>query len=89
MSRFRMICEASPIEHRLTKLNHPWIDEDQTPVQRTGVPTNGQVEQKQRNIKDATTKRYHHEQLRAHLLDATNHVRRLTTLIGLAPAQFS
>jgi len=32
--RFGMICEANGIEHRLTKLNHPW--------------TNGQVERKNR-----------------------------------------
>ena len=78
-SRFDMICEANSIEHRLTKPNHPW--------------TNGQVERMNRTIKDATTKRYHHddhEQLRRHLglfLDAYNHARRLKTLKGLTPAQ--
>jgi transposase InsO family protein len=68
------------IEHRLTKVNHPW--------------TNGQVERMNRTIKDATVKRYHydgHEQLRAHLqlfVDAHNHARRLKTLRGLTPYEF-
>jgi transposase InsO family protein len=92
-SRFDMICEANAIEHRLTKPNHPWSEEDQTTVRGTVVPTNGQVERMNRTIKDATTKRYHHEdheQLRRHLglfLDAYNHARRLKTLKGLTPAQ--
>ena len=30
------------IEHRLTKINHPWSEEDLTTVQWTVVPTNGQ-----------------------------------------------
>ena len=50
---FDRICEEHKIEHRLTKINHPW--------------TNGQVERMNRTIKDATVKRYHyqtHEQLR-------------------------
>jgi IS30 family transposase len=38
--RFDMICEATDIEHRLTKPNHPW--------------TNGQVERMNRTIKEAT-----------------------------------
>lgn len=80
MNRVDMICEANGIEHRLTKLNHPWI--------------NRQVERMNRTIKDATTMRYHHEdheQLRRHLellLDAYNHARRSKTLRGLTPAQF-
>jgi transposase InsO family protein len=46
------------IEHRFTKINHPW--------------TNGQVERMNRTIKDATVKRYHyddHDQFRRHLAD--------------------
>lgn len=93
-SRFDMICEANDIEHRLTKPNHPWSEEDQMTVRGTVIPTNGQVERMNRTIKDATTKRYHydsHTQLEAHLelfLDAYNHARRLKTLKGLTPAQF-
>ena len=41
-SRFDMIREANGIEHRLTKPNHPWSEEDQAAVQWTAAPTNGQ-----------------------------------------------
>lgn len=77
---FDRVCDEHDIEHRLTKVNHPW--------------TNGQVERMNRTIKDATVKRYHydtHDQLRAHLqlfVDAYNHARRLKTLRGLTPAEF-
>ena len=78
--RFDMICEANGIEHRLTKPNHPW--------------TNGQVEQMNRTIKDATVKRFHyetHDQLRTYLADflaAYNFARRLKTLSGLTPYEY-
>src|SRR3954447_4124176 len=68
-------CREHGIEHRFTKINHPW--------------TNGQVERMNRTIKDATVKRYHyddHDQLRRHLADfvaAYNFARRLKTLKGL------
>jgi transposase InsO family protein len=55
---FDRVCEENNIEHRLTKVKHPW--------------TNGQVERMNRNIKDATVKRFHyndHEQLKKHLAD--------------------
>ena len=55
---FDMRCRENGIEHRLTKIKHPW--------------TNGQVERMNRTIKEATVKRYHydsHEQLEAHLAD--------------------
>jgi transposase InsO family protein len=77
---FDRVCRANGIEHRLTRVNHPW--------------TNGQVERMNRTIKEATVKRYHydgHDQLRAHLqlfLDAYNHARRLKTLRGLTPYEF-
>ncbi len=77
---FDRVGEEHGIEHRLTKVNHPW--------------TNGQVERMNRTIKDATVKRYHydsHDQLRAHLhlfVDAYNHARRLKTLRGLTPYEF-
>jgi len=50
--RFDMICNANGIEHRLTKPNHPWA--------------NGQIERMNRTMKDATLKRYHHDN-REHL----------------------
>lgn len=42
---FDRVCDEHGIEHRLTKVNHPW--------------TNGQVERMSRTLKDATAKRYH------------------------------
>jgi transposase InsO family protein len=77
---FDRVCDEHGIEHRLTKVNHPW--------------TNGQVERMNRTIKDATVKRYHydsHDQLRAHLrlfVDAYNHARRLKALRGLTSYEF-
>lgn len=77
---FAMRCRENGIEHRFTKLNHPW--------------TNGQVERMNRTIKDATVKRYHyddHAQFERHLADfiaAYNFGRRLKTLKGLTPNDF-
>jgi transposase InsO family protein len=77
---FDMRCREHGIEHRFTKINHPW--------------TNGQVERMNRTIKEATVKRYHyddHEQLGRHLHDfiaAYNYGRRLKTLKGLTPYEF-
>ena len=77
---FDRVCREHGIEHRLTKIKHPW--------------TNGQVERMNRTIKDATVKRYHyddHAQLRSHLadfLDAYNFARRLKTLSGLTPYEY-
>lgn len=77
---FQRLCEQNDIEHRLTKLKHPW--------------TNGQVERMNRTIKDATVKRFHydrHDQLRRHLEDfvaAYNFARRLKTLKGLTPYEY-
>jgi transposase InsO family protein len=74
---FDMRCRENGIEHRCTKVNHPW--------------TNGQVERMNRTIKQATVQRYHyddHAQLSQHLDDfvsAYNFGRRLKTLKGLTP----
>ncbi|MCX2564593.1 integrase core domain-containing protein [Acetobacter thailandicus] len=69
------------LEHRLTKLNHPWA--------------NGQVERMNCTIREATVKRFHydsHEQLRTHLNDFmaayNNFGRRLKTLKGLTPYEY-
>jgi transposase InsO family protein len=67
---FAVRCQENGIEHRFTKINHPW--------------TNGQVERVNRTIKDATVKRFHYDnndQWRRHLDDfvaAYNFARRLT-----------
>jgi transposase-like protein len=77
---FDRVCNEHEIEHRLTKIKHPW--------------TNGQVERMNRTIKEATVKRFHyddHGQLRRHLADfiaAYNFARRLKTLKGLTPYEF-
>jgi transposase InsO family protein len=77
---FDMRCQENGIEHRLTKVKHPW--------------TNGQVERMNRTIKEATVNRYYydsHQQLEAHLADfvsAYNFARRLKTLKGLTPYEF-
>lgn len=77
---FGRICQENEIEHRLTKVNHPW--------------TNGQVERMNRTIKEATVKRYYydtHIQLKEHLynfVNAYNFAKRLKTLNGLSPYEF-
>jgi len=77
---FDLRCAEHGIEHRFTRINHPW--------------TNGQVERMNRTIKDATVKRFHydsHDQLRQHLDDfiaAYNFARRLKRLRGLTPYEF-
>ena len=77
---FDMRCQENGIEHRLTKIKHPW--------------TNGQVVRMNRTIKEATVKRYHydsHSQFKRHLGDfitAYNFARRLKTLKGLTPFEF-
>ena len=77
---FAMRCRDYGIEHRFTKINHPW--------------TNGQVERMNRTIKDVTVRRFHydsHDQLRRHLDDfvaAYNFAKRLKRLRGLTPYEF-
>jgi transposase InsO family protein len=80
MHIFDRICHGNKIEHRLTKVKHPW--------------TNGQVERMNRTLKEATVKRYYydtHEQLKQHLytfVNAYNFAKRLKTLKGLTPYEF-
>lgn len=68
---------ASAIEHRLTKIKHPW--------------TNAQIERVNRTIKGATVKRYHygsHRQLQSHIADfnsAYNFGRQFKSLKSPAP----
>ena len=77
---FDRVCAEHGIEHRLTKIGHPW--------------TNGQVERMNRTLKEATVKRYHygsHAELREHLssfLLAYNYAKRRKTLRGLTPFEF-
>ena len=77
---FDRVCRENEIDHRLTKVNHPW--------------TNGQVERMNRTIKEATVKRYHydtHSQLETHIIDfiaAYNYARRFKTLQGLTPFEY-
>ena len=77
---FRRVCREHDIDHRLTKVKHPW--------------TNGQVERMNRTIKEATVKRFHyehHDHLRTRLTDfiaAYNFARRLKTLNGLTPYEY-
>ena len=80
MHIFDRVCHEHSIEHRLTKVNHPW--------------TNGQVERMNRTLKEATVKRYHyenHQQLKDHLyafVNAYNFAKKLKTLKGLTPYEF-
>ncbi|MCB9964408.1 MAG: IS481 family transposase [Rhodospirillales bacterium] len=77
---FDRVCLVHSIDHRLTKIKHPW--------------TNGQVERMNRTLKDATVKKYYyqtHSQLKEHMqtfLMAYNFARRLKTLNGLTPYEY-
>lgn len=74
---FEYTCAQHDIDHRTTKVKHPW--------------TNGQVERMSGTIKEATVRRFYyesHDQLRKHLASfvaAYNFARRLKTLKGLTP----
>jgi hypothetical protein len=77
---FEYACAQNDIDHRQTKPKHPW--------------TNGQVEPRNRTLKDATVKRFYHQthdQLRQHLdqfVAAYNFACRLKTLKGLTLYEF-
>ena len=91
---FDRVCREHDIEHRLTKVNHPWSSEDLEKVRGTFSLRDGQVERMNRTIKEATVKRYHydtHSQLETHITDfiaAYNYARRLKTLQGLTPFEY-
>ena len=74
---FDEICKENNIEHRLTKIKHPW--------------TNGQVERFNGTLKEATTKRYFYdtpEQFKKHLQDylfAYNYAKKLKALKFITP----
>ena len=77
---FDRICKDNLIEHRKTKIKHPW--------------TNGQVERMNRTLKDATVKSFYystHAQLKEHLhayLMAYNFAKRLKSIKSKTPWQF-
>ena len=77
---FERICNENHIEHRKTKVKHPW--------------TNGQVERMNRTLKEATVNSFHyatHKELKQHLYDylmAYNFAKRLKAIKGKTPWQF-
>jgi len=77
---FERVCNENQIEHRKTKIKHPW--------------TNGQVERMNRTLKEATVNNFHyssHNQLKQHLhayLMAYNFAKRLKAIKGKTPWQF-
>ncbi len=77
---FDRACRENEVEHRLTKVKHPW--------------TEGQLERMNRTIKEASVKRFPNDtqdQIQPHLsdfLDAYKHARRLKTLSALTLYEF-
>jgi transposase-like protein len=77
---FRRVCLENDVEHRKTKVKHPW--------------TNGQVERMNRTLKEATVHTFTYssqEELKRHLhayLMAYNFAKRLKSLKGKTPWQF-
>ena len=77
---FDAVCLEHGIEHRCTRVAHPW--------------TNGQVERLNRTLKEATIRRYHYRneaELNTHLqsfLRAYNGGKRLKKLRGKTPYEF-
>ena len=77
---FERVCNENQIEHRKTKIKHPW--------------TNGQVERMNRTLKEATVNNFHyasHDELKQHLhayLMAYNFAKRLKAIKGKTPWQF-
>ena len=77
---FERVCNEHKIEHRKTKIKHPW--------------TNGQVERMDRTLKEATVNSFYyssHDELKQHLhsyLMAYNFAKRLKAIKGNTPWQF-
>lgn len=77
---FDKMCTKHAIEHRLTKVKHPW--------------TNGQVERMNRTLKENTIKKYHYssmEELQKHIslfLRAYNCAKRLRALTYKTPLEY-
>ena len=77
---FKRVCNENNIDHRKTKVKHPW--------------TNGQVERMNRTLKEATVNTFHyasHDELKQHLhayLMAYNFAKRLKAVKGNTPWQF-
>lgn len=77
---FDSACQVYHIEHRLTKVRHPW--------------TNGQLERMNRTIKEATVKIYHYEsqdRIAEHIHDfllAYNYGKKLKSLKFQTPFEF-
>lgn len=77
---FDRVCNEHQIEHRKTKIKHPW--------------TNGQVERMNRTLKEVTVKTCYyasHDELKRHLhayLMVYNFAKRLKALKGKTPWQF-
>ena len=77
---FDILCKDHAIDHRLTKVKHPW--------------TNGQVERMNRSIKEETVKKYHYktqEEMEKHLdtfISAYNCAKHLKSLNLKTPLEF-
>ncbi len=97
MHIFDRVCEENGVEHRQTKVKHPWTNggagQGSSGVSRWNTG-GGQVERMNRTIKEATVKRFHyenHNELSSHLTSfvaAYNFAKRLKTLKGLTPYEF-
>ena len=87
---FHRVCREHQIDHRLTKIRHPWTNGQLERIPRT-VCRQTAAGQRNRTIKEATVKRFHydsHDQQRNHManfISAYNFGQRLKTLKGLKP----
>jgi transposase InsO family protein len=90
---FDRVCRDHEIEHRLTKVKHPWKN-GQVERMLLSVCKQTFASQRNRTIKEATIKRLHyedHNQIRTNLADfiaVYNFARRLKTIGGLTPYEY-